>query len=373
MRPFLLILVAVSIAIAAPLANAEWYDDYKAGIDAVKAKNWDLAVEKMNAALAQKSGEEGRARTYGTTFINYRPYYYRGVAYLNKGEWAKAIEDLKRTGGAGEVNLGDHNSLLITANQQLTAEQIRSATPAQPPPQQQQTPAEPPRPDPQIQQARTRAENAIQQARSKFGRAQAEDASVHAASDFDNGSNLLRQATSASVDATTAADFQRVADIAERAGRAFDASISNAQMRVAELDRQRQRDAQAQQSRPTPPSSTPAVTSTPPPTQSQATDDVLAQTKERLRVALEAYFDGDFRSSANRLEQITLDQPNNAMIFAFLGASHYYEYYLGGQRNAEGLSRAKDAFRQAKSLNPSLDLDPTYFSTRLRSFYEEIN
>ena len=358
-------LVLVLFALAVPASAAEWFDHYFDGIEAAKKKNWSVVIQKMNAAIAIKPNEEKKAKTYGVQFIAYHPYYYRGVAYLNESRWADAIDDLKRTTGVGELNLGEPSTLLITANQQLTAEQIRSQ-PTTPPPSQPAAPAQPTGPDPKLVAARERAEDAIQTARARLNRAQQADASIHAISDFDNASNLLRQATSANVNATTVADYGRVAELADRAARAFDASVTSAQLRVAELERQRRAQ---QQSQPAP--AAPVTRPQTPPT--RATEDALADTRQRLREALQAYFDGDFSRSASQLQQLTLDQPNNAMIFAFLGAAHYYDYYLHGQADASLLQRAKDALRQAKSINPALTLDSNYFSPRIRGFYEQLD
>lgn len=364
-----LLLVLFFATLALP-ASAEWFDDYDKGLDAARAKNWDTVISKMNAAISAKPQAEKKARTYGVNFVNYQPYYYRGVAYLNKQQWANAIEDLKKAAEAGSVNLGDPSTLLITANQQLTAEQIRSVTPAQPPVQR---PAEPPKPDPAIAQSREKAETAIKAARTKFNRAQQNNAATNAAQEFDRGSDLLRQATSASIDADSAADHNRVADLAERAGRAFDASVTAAAMRVGQLERDRlAREAEAHRNREaTTPVARPRQEPVTPP--AKATEAVLSESRVRLKSALESYFEGNFPKAARSLEQLALDQPNNAMIFAFLGASRYYEYYLSGESDIGDLERARQALLQARSLKPSLKLDTQYFSPRLRNFYEALD
>ncbi|MDX1581972.1 MAG: tetratricopeptide repeat protein [Thermoanaerobaculia bacterium] len=353
------------ILVFAQPAAAEWYDDYFDGLDAVKNKSWSTVVQKMSSAISQKPNEEKKAKTYGVQFIAYHPYYYRGVAYMNQGKWSEAVEDLKRATGVGEVNLGDPATLLINANQQLVAEQIKAQQPSTPPSQPTPTP-EPAGPDPRLVAARESAERAIQTARSKLNRAQQVDASMHAPSDFDSASNLLKRATSANVNASTVADYNDVANLADRAARAFDAAVTNAELKVAELERQRR----SRQQRPPTPAPT---TREPEPSPARATEDALSETKTRLKRALEAYFDGDFERSASQLEQLALDQPNNAMIYAFLGASRYYDYYLGGQSDASSLQRAKQALRQAKDLNPSLQLSADYFSPRIRGFFQQID
>ncbi len=70
-------LVAVAVlcsAFAADVALASWYDDYEAGISAVRAGQWKTVVQKMTAAIAGNPKESNNARTYGAIFITYHPY-----------------------------------------------------------------------------------------------------------------------------------------------------------------------------------------------------------------------------------------------------------------------------------------------------------
>ena len=53
----------------------------------------------MTSAIKGQPNENNKARTYGAIFINYHPYYYRGVANLNLGRYQQAIDDLERTSG----------------------------------------------------------------------------------------------------------------------------------------------------------------------------------------------------------------------------------------------------------------------------------
>ncbi|HUO84598.1 MAG TPA: hypothetical protein VM534_05725, partial [Thermoanaerobaculia bacterium] len=317
------------------------------------------------AAISAKGSEGTRERTYGAQFIAYHPYYYRGVAYLNKGVFDKAVEDLRRAKGVGELNLGEPDSLLIGANDRLVAQQLRDSIPAPQsvPAQPQPTQPQPtqPRVDPALEEWRNRAQQALGQARSKMGEAQRAQAGVHAATEFNRAAEMLQNATGANVTADSVNDFRTVADQAERATRAFEAAITAAQVRIASQP-------QPGQPRPTPPIPTPQI-----PPSTRATEDVLAPVKQRLREALQAYFEGNFQDSARQFQALTGDQSNNPMIWAFLGASKYYDYYLNGRSDASALETAKNAFRRARSLNPRLSLSPDYFSPRVVAFYEEIN
>ncbi len=360
----LTVLLFFILSLSATVATAaEWYDFYDDGLKAARSKDWDTVIEKMNAAIAKKPKEGDKERTYGTTFIKYYPYYYRGVAYLNRNELEKAIADLKQTHGVGDVNLGDPDTLLINANQKLVAQQLRNPTPEQPPVQPPvQPPSQPQQPtvDPALGQAKEAAQRALVTARNRMAEAQKQKAPLHAASDFNQAADLLSSANSLNVSATTTAEFRQVATTADRAARAFDSSITSAQLRIAELSQRNQP--------PVTPPSRPPVNNTP----QRAGEDILKAVKSRLHDALESYFDGRFRDSERQFAQLSLDQSNNAMIWAFLGASRYYDYYLAGQSDPGKLAEAKDALRRAKRLNPNLQLSPDYFSPRLVAFYQDV-
>src|SRR6187399_2029157 len=100
-RPRSLAVAIFCFVAAAGVANASWYDDYEAGVKAARAGNWSVVVDKMTKAIAGNAKEDNKARTYGAIFINYHPYYYRGVAYTNLGKYDQAISDLEKTSGAG--------------------------------------------------------------------------------------------------------------------------------------------------------------------------------------------------------------------------------------------------------------------------------
>ncbi len=74
--------VGVLALLCATTALASWYDDYDAGVNAAHAGKWSVVIQRMTAAINANSKESDNAREYGAIFINYHPYYYRGVAYL---------------------------------------------------------------------------------------------------------------------------------------------------------------------------------------------------------------------------------------------------------------------------------------------------
>src|ERR1041385_806426 len=86
---------AAVVFFAASAAFASWYDDYDAGLDAVRKGQWQTVIAKMTAAISGNAKENDKARTYGAIFINYHPYYYRAVAHLNLGHYEQAVADLR--------------------------------------------------------------------------------------------------------------------------------------------------------------------------------------------------------------------------------------------------------------------------------------
>jgi tetratricopeptide (TPR) repeat protein len=115
-------LLAIAILLIANAALASWYDDYEAGIAAVRKGQWQVVVQKMTAAIAGNAKENNNARSYGNIFINYHPYYYRGLAYLKTGQYEKAISDFEQTTGPGEVDRGTIEELMQDAKpRQATA------------------------------------------------------------------------------------------------------------------------------------------------------------------------------------------------------------------------------------------------------------
>lgn len=351
--PLRLFIASAALAMLATTATAAWYDDYEDGLAAAKKGNWTTVIQKMNAALAQQPKENRKLKTYGAIFIAYHPYYYRGAANYNLGRYQEAIADLERTTGVGPVDLGSVDSLTMKAQSKLQAAQPVVPQPVQPqpaqpvpnPPVQQPTRTEPlpapPSVDPALAQSRTAAERLLGQATARMTAAQREQAETLAPQEFDQARKLLTQAQSRSISASSAGDWRAVGDLADRASRAFGVSISRAQMQVA-------REGTAS---------------------SRAADAVLEPVRQQVRKALELYFRGDFKNAAREFERLSREQGSNAMIWAFLGASQYYNYYLDGEEDSTKKTAAETAFRRARRLRPSLTLSSRYFSPRVRRFF----
>lgn len=335
---------------------ASWYDEYDAGLIAVKKGAWSTVAQKMSAAIKDQPKENSRLRTYGMDFRNYRPYYYRGVANLNLGRYEQAIADFEQTGGPGPENLGDLNTLMDRAKKMAAA-----ASEPEPAPAVVQQPARPavttpppatttPAPVvPQIDPAqRQRASAALAGARQKISGAQQRRAT---------SSPQYTQATSIYTDATTRFgsarnndDLSTVITLAENAGD------------LAELAM--------------PPNAAPApaiATITPSPIVPKpvaATTQVFDEHADDVKRALELYFAGEFADATAAFKQLTSKMPNNGWIYAFLGASQYSLYAF--EADPSFRKAALDSFRKAKQLRTwNGGLPEKYFSRRIRDAFRE--
>jgi hypothetical protein len=358
------LLVAVFCMIAGSgVAMALWYDDYEAGIKAVRAGQWATAIQKMTSAISVKGKENNKERAYGTLFENYHPFYYRAVAYLNTGQYDKAISDLDKATGPGEEDMGSienlHQRAQLKLDQRATSEPAPSQpAPAQPPPvQSRPIPVPPPAatqtvaPAPSAPAldpaARQRAEAAIARARQRIQAAQSRHATESSA--YRQAAQSLADANLRRATARTTDEFSQIAALAENAAVFADSAQAQA-------------------------AATPALPAAGTPKPAAATEAVLGDAKKRVRHALEQYFSGEFEQAATELDKLAHgDMKTNGMVWAFLGASQYSIYAFEG--DPQYREAATHSFVRARQLRPALaknGLPERYFSKRIRNFFKAL-
>ena len=335
--------IVLSLVFMTGSADASWYDDYDAGLAAVRAGNWRLAEQKMTAAINQKGKEGNKERAYGTIFYNYHPYYYRGVANAQLGNYEQAVRDLETTTGIGPENLGTIEMQIQMAKTKLSAATVPVPTPQpqpqpvnpqpQPPTQQPVTPVPAtPRIDPAL---RSRAQAALNDAKGKIQAARDRRA---AGTTWTGALNAFTDANTRLANARTNDELNSVIAAAENAGMLADAATA------------------------------PALPTTTRP--GAATEVVLDEASRRVRSALESYFQGDFDIAAREFQRLTSELPNNAYIWAFLGASQYSQYAF--EADEQYRDAAIDAFKKAKRLGKfKSGLPSKYFSRRIRRAFEQ--
>jgi len=347
-------LIAALVLLAATPAFASWYDDYDAGLDAVRKGQWSTVVQKMTAAINGNPREADKARTYGAIFINYHPYYYRGVANLNLGRYEQAVADFEKTSGPGPEDLGGIDTLMQRAKTKL------AAASAPPPPEPQPQPVQPqPRPvvpapvpaplpvqpaAPVIDAAlRQQVANEISTARARMAAAQQRKA---------NGAPQFGQATAALADANTRSATAK----------------SNDELRVALASAQNA--ALLFDAAPAPGAAAPVIAAQPTSRPSAASTLVLGDTARRVRQALQLYFNGDFADAAREFNSLTTALPNNGWIYAFLGASQYSVYAFEIDESYK--TKAQESFKLAKRYGKFKNgLPEKYFSRRIRRAFDQ--
>ncbi|HSP13753.1 MAG TPA: hypothetical protein VLV78_03250 [Thermoanaerobaculia bacterium] len=346
-----IIAAVICTALAGSVAFASWYDDYDAGVNAIRKGQWQLAVQKMTAAIGGNPREGDKTRTYGAIFINYHPYYYRAVANMNLGKYEQAISDFEKTSGPGEENLGSLETLMQRAKAKLAeATEKPPVTETQKPPVViATTTTQPPPviPGPTIDNAlRNRARTALEQAKTHIQAAQQRKAT--ASPQYQSALNAYTEANTRLATAKSNDDLNAVIAASDNVTLLADSAAG----------------------------STIATTTTPPPittTQSRtgsATQAALADTSRRLRRALESYFNGDFDDAARGFQSLTNDMPKNGWIWAFLGASQYSQYAFEADETYK--NSALDSFRKAKTYGKWKDgLPEKYFSKKIRKAFRE--
>lgn len=340
--------LSVLLLAVATVAQASWYDDYDAGIAAARNGKWSTVVQKMNAAIVGNPKENNKVKTYGMIFINYHPYYYRGIANLNLGKYEQAIADLEKTDGPGELNLGPLDIHLERAKEKLAASTTPEPEPAPAPVRPEPTrpvtptPVTPTPAVPQIDPAlRQRAASALGTAKQKLQEAQQRRAT--ASPQYSQAMSLYTDATSKNAAAKTNEDLSSIITIAQNAADLAElASPPNVPAPVT----------------PTP---TPAVASKP----TAAASAVLADYTNQVRRALEYYFAGEFESAARDFRALTRTMPTNGWIWAFLGASQYSLYAFEADDSYR--QEALRSFQKAKQYRSwKGGLPEKYFSKRIR-------
>ena len=335
---------AIAFLLAAGVALASWYDDYDAGLNAIRKGQWAVAVQRMTAAINANSTENDRARTYGNIFISYHPYYYRGVANLNLGKYEAAIHDFDQARGVGEVDQGSIETLMQRARTKLEASKTPEPQPVTPQPQPVKPPIPVPTPQPQpvtpsIDPAlRQRARAAIDDAKSHLDAARNRRA---------GGTQPYNDAVKSLADANTRASLAK-------SNEELNAAITlagNAKM-MADLAQ---------------PPNVPQPQ--PPSKERRATTLIFSDSAPLVHQALTNYFAGEFEAATADFSKLTQQMPRNAWVWAFLGASQYSQYAFEADEKYK--LEAMESFRQAHRLRNWKDgLPSRYFSKRIRRVFD---
>ena len=103
-------LVILLAGLACSAGADQWNESYEKGQTALREERYREAVTLFTDAIDQKPESKANARTYGVRFIDYFPYYYRGVARAHLGETALALADFQKEDQIGEVYNGKQDT-----------------------------------------------------------------------------------------------------------------------------------------------------------------------------------------------------------------------------------------------------------------------
>lgn len=342
--------ISLLLLLSASVAQASWYDDYDAGLNAVRTGNWSVVVQKMTAAIKGNPKEANKAKTYGTIFINYHPFYYRGVAYLNLGKYEQAVSDFEQTSGPGPENLGSIEMLMDSAKTKLRLAEARQPEPEPVKPEPVRPAPTVPAPSlPQVDPAlRQRASAALNNTKQKLQAAQQRKAT--GSPQYAQAMSMFSDATSKNATARSNDDYTTIITIAENAADLADLATAPAL---------------ASTTTPVPVQPAPVI-----PKPTAATSVVLGEAQAQVRRALENYFAGEFETATLQFQRLSEAMPKNAWIWAFLGASQYSQYAFEADENYR--RAAIRSFQKAKQHRKWKDgLPPQYFSKRIRRAFSE--
>jgi len=118
--------VAADVSQPSEVAGLPWYVNYESALAYIESGDWFKAVENLKLSLAANGVPRRYARTYGMWFVTYIPYYYLGLAYYNQKLWQLAVNYFEISQRLGEVDGLDPEA----ANLKTLLDDAKKRTPA---------------------------------------------------------------------------------------------------------------------------------------------------------------------------------------------------------------------------------------------------
>ena len=91
----LLLIFSFLILISPVRAIEKFYTYYDKGVKFMEKGEWERAIEELKSAISLEFEDAKRKRTYGTRFIKYYPHRDIGICYFNLGEFNDAMGELQ--------------------------------------------------------------------------------------------------------------------------------------------------------------------------------------------------------------------------------------------------------------------------------------
>lgn len=380
------ITVVTLLFVALPLAAAErWWESYNRGVKAVNAKQYDVAVQALEAAIAAAPAENSAARVRNAAIV-YVPHYWLGVAKFNLGDVDGAVRAWRISEDQGAIAKTEFYPRLREWVSRAQAEKKRDAADA-------------------ASSSKKEADKAVSAA--MVAQVAALSAGADRTDTYRAGEAKLREAmTQFRAAGTDVAVFERVAQTAGRARDLFTKAADDAK----KLKATRQQQIAAKQSAPVPaapakapdpepepvaaavPVPVPVATVTPTVAEPPAQPIVVAEPapvsivekaqvpapaempraalRSQLESAYRFYASGNLEASERALTSI-LSATRSGEAYLLRGCARYTRAILSRQPDS-GLATASSDFKAALKLNRSLRLDKRTFSPKLVEFFESV-
>ena len=95
-RTISLLLIFSFLIIISPIRAIEkFYTYYDKGVKFMEKGEWERAIEELKSAISLEFEDAKRKRTYGTRFIKYYPHRDIGICYYNLGDFNDAMGELQ--------------------------------------------------------------------------------------------------------------------------------------------------------------------------------------------------------------------------------------------------------------------------------------
>ena len=123
----------LALALAVPARAEEWFDAYERGLEALKQKKADRAIEMLERAARLRPDPGTNVITYGTNRLErYHPYLRLAEAYPLAGQPARAQDALKRSEARGREPAAERARIAAQVDSALASARAAATPPPVP-------------------------------------------------------------------------------------------------------------------------------------------------------------------------------------------------------------------------------------------------
>lgn len=127
-----LLIASLLLAGTADAAGRKFLEDYKSGLEAIEAEDWERAADLMQRALGRRAGEARRLPRY-VYLKPYLPHFYLGLALFKQGDCKGALKAWQRSEGYGVVQGRPQHEQIELARELCSGQKAAKAPTVAPP------------------------------------------------------------------------------------------------------------------------------------------------------------------------------------------------------------------------------------------------